>query len=281
MGFQKLPVRSLAILGFALFGFSCGVAISGAEPSKTGEGAGHEYDGVDIQKEQEATPGEKLLPAKLSIDESNVVRSYDAQMFGVCYDWWAINQVDIAKPEVPGGIPVVSKDYLELMKGVPLQLNRNIAEPLSWKDALGAMSDRKSQKLTSWDHGSVKAFGPVEWIQSTLAIDPKAEFVWCLDLGRADSAQDAHDIAEFLTGSATSVWGAKRVALGIEKPVKVAMWELGNELDWSSHKITIDRYIELSKAAIAAIRSVQPNAVFAAHAATAPWHPTQAKHWLK
>ena len=192
MSFRKLPLKTLVILGFALFGLSCGVAISGAEPVKPGEGAGHEYDGADIKKEQESSSSEKSLPAKLVIDESKIVRGYDAQMFGVCYDWWAINSLDVAKAESPGGTPVVSKEYLAVMKGVPLPLNRNVTEPLSWKDALGPMSERKSQKLTSWDAGSVKAFGPVEWIKSTLAIDPRAEFVWCLDIARPDAVQDAH-----------------------------------------------------------------------------------------
>ncbi len=280
MKFQGRALKAALIWSFAVIGFSFGEGLLAAEAAKPGEGAGHEYDGAPKQVEAEELSKESLLPAKLYVDETKLVRRYDAALFGVCYDWWAINALDIAKPEEPGGIPQVSRDYLELMKGVPLTLNRNVTFPMSWKDALGPMSERKSQKLTHWDKGSVKAFGPVEWIKSTLATDPSAEFVWCLDIGRADNAQDAHDIAEFLTGSASSVWGAKRVALGIEKPVKVAIWELGNELDWSSQKMSLERYVELSKAAIAAVRSVQPDAVFAAHAATAPWHPTQSKNWL-
>jgi len=262
------------VLAFAgLFGF-------GLAAGELGEGAGHEYDGADLKDKKPAKQAPALLPAVLSVDESSVVRTYDAGLFGVCYDWWAINELKLTESVDKDGLPVVSSNYVELLKGVPLPLNRNCEENFSWKDALGPLLERKSQKLTPWDKGSIKGFGVAEWLKSALAIDPHAEFVWALNLGKA-SPSDFRDLAEFLTGSPETPWGAKRAALGVKAPVKVAIWELGNELDWSGHKISVERYIELSREAIAAIRQVQPDAVFCAHAATAPWHPIQAKDWLK
>lgn len=93
-----------------------------------------------------------------------------------------------------------------------------------------------------------------------------------------ETPQDHADLAEFLTGDGGSNpnggvnWAQKRIELGIKEPVNVAMWELGNELDWGTHKKdfpTVDVYTEACKRAIAAVRKVQPKAKFAAHAATA------------
>jgi hypothetical protein len=117
----------------------------------------------------------------------------------------------------------------------------------------------------------------LEWFEAPQG-DPKAEFVWVRNM-RRESPEDARDLAEFLCGPATSQWGAKRAAYGFKEPLKVAIWELGNELDWGRDKMDVDEYIRRCKLWMAAIRKVCPDAVFAAHAATAPWEARQALIW--
>jgi alpha-L-arabinofuranosidase len=96
-----------------------------------------------------------------------------------------------------------------------------------------------------------------------------------------ETPQDYADLAEFLTGDGSvninggENWAQKRIELGIVEPVKVAIWELGNELDLKVSKYTPQYYIDKSLPAITAIKGVCPDAKFAAIGATAPWSGTR------
>lgn len=239
-------------------------------------GAGHEYDGVELKDNQ--TNKETSLPVEIKINETIKVRDYSSKLLGLAYDWVPMDQMKLAVPEEGKAYPAISEEYLTLMQGIPLPLNRIVCEHLSWKKSIGPLAERQKHKRGSWDAGGVQTFGPSEWIKSTLEIDPSAEFVWCINMNQ-ESPEEAAELAEFLGASKENKWGKIRTESGLEKPAKIAIWELGNELDWSAHKITVDEYIAKCKAYIAAIRQVDPDAKFSAHAATAPWSPNQAKNW--
>lgn len=244
-------------------------------------GAGHEYDGVKIADDKGVAPA--VLPTTVSIDPDRKTGVYGARMFGCNFDWMNLDGMKTMIPlwdrQVTNMQP--RPDYLKTLQGVPLPLCRMAgtdSQYLQWKKAIGPLAKRVSHKRMSWDRGGIQIAGPVEWINSTRQIYPGAEFVWTLNM-TLDTPEDARDLAEFFQGGSDTAWGRKRLEYGLKETVKPAIWELGNELDWGKEKMSVDEYIRRSRAIIAAIRQVQPDAVFSAHAATAPWAPAQTANW--
>lgn len=239
--------------------------------STRAEGPGTEYDGIKLDKTKSTTT--KTLPVQLEVRENSIIKPYSANMFGLNFNWYNCNRMKLATATDNKSLPLISNKYIQIMEGFPLPLNRMSgtgSQYLRWKLAVGSMNSREKHKLMPWDGGSFLQFGPVEWINSCRDIDPKAQFIWVVNMSE-DTAQDAGDLAEFLMGSPDTPWGGKRLEYGLQTPVKPVIWELGNELDWGKHKIPVDEYIQRCKETIEAIRKVQPDAVFAAHAKTAPW----------
>ncbi len=240
-------------------------------------GAGHEYDGIKLSDNKISTP--ESLPAQISIDSSKSFNIYRSYLFGYNFNWRGLEGLQVAKNT--SALPVLNPNYLKAVKGVPFPLNRmsgTSSQYLQWKKAVGPMPTRLAQKTINWAGPKKQIAGPVEWINSIREVYPAAEFVWTVNM-TLDTPKDAGDLAEFFMGNANTKWGAKRKAYGLDKPVVPVIWELGNELDWGSHKISVDDYISRCKKTIKAIRAIQPDAVFAALAATAPWARSQKKNW--
>lgn len=240
------------------------------------EGAGHEYDNIKLGDTIHSDS--KELPAELTVEPASVIRSYDAVMFGLSYDNYGNDILAIAKDTPGQSFPVISTDFLKAAEAVPLPLNRVFFTDDFWKTSTGPLAQRQKFKPVSWTQPKVQVCGPSELIKAILAVDHSAKFDIMVELTDKTPAL-AGEIAEFLTGGDDTPWGRKRIESGIKNPVMPVFWELGNERDWSSGKITITEYIRLSKATIAAVRKVQPDAKFAVHVATAPWAAVQAKHW--
>lgn len=240
------------------------------------EGAGHEYDGISIDRKVGSDASE--LPAKLTVDPGKVVRAYDAAMLGLSYSFYGNDMLGIAKLVPAKPFPEISPAFLKAAAGVPLPLNRIWFCDDTWKMSLGPAAQREKHKSVPWAQPAIQVCGPAEIIKAILAIDPTARFDIVVELTDKTPVQ-AHEIAEFLMGSADTPWGQRRIESGIEHPVVPAIWELGNERDWSRGKIAVAEYVRLAKATMAAIRQVQPDATFAPHAATAPWTEVQAKQW--
>ncbi|MFH1073450.1 MAG: hypothetical protein V1752_00010 [Candidatus Firestonebacteria bacterium] len=218
-----------------------------------------------------------ILSAKIKVYEDSVIKKADRGMLGYNNEWGGTSIIVMDNNDIR--TLGLAEDYLNIFKGYPMPLNRmsgTVSQVLKWKWAMGPLEERKEQKLTDWDRMSKKRLGPVEWIKSVLLIDPAAEFTWTLNM--TEPVMDHADLAEFFTGDGNSNpnggvnWAKKRIELEIENPVNVAIWELGNELDWGAHRQyfpTVDVYIDSCKKAIAEVRKVHPEAKFAAHAATA------------
>ena len=251
------------------------VALRGAETAAVG-GAGHEYDRVKVEAER--TTLAATLPATLTIDEKVTVREYSSRLFGLAFDWVTMDDLAVVKCRPDSLFPAVNPEHTAVLREMPLPLNRIVAEYLHWKMAVGPLAERKKHRRGAWDAGDIQLAGPVEWVKAIQAVDPRAEFVWSLNM-RNESAEDARDLAEFLTGGPDTAWGRKRIACGLREPVKVAIWELGNELDWGRLKIPAEDYVALCRARIATIRQVQPTARFAALAGTAPWSGQAGRDW--
>lgn len=216
------------------------------------------------------------VPVKIRIDESKEIRKVPAELFGFNHNWLFSERRFWNKER-----KAVVLDFVERLQGLHLPLNRMAgaeSQFFRWKYAIGPIDQRLEQKLV--EHGQVtkRIFGPVEWVQSTRLVDPEAKFSWVFNMENGSPADHA-DLVEFLVGNGKVNlnggvnWAEKRIQLGLTEPVKVSIWELGNELDFKkgARNWSVEHYIKESRKIIAAVRSVDPEAKIAAHAASAPW----------
>lgn len=237
--------------------------------------AGMEYEGMVIQAPVAAASS--LPPATLSIDESVQVGPVDRRLLGVAYSWSTVNTyLHEHKLREP---------FIAAFAGLHLPINRiggAEGQAFKWKQSVGPIDQRTPQKIEPWFNAPVvQQCGPLEWVQALTAIDPKAEFVIALNL-LTDTPEDHADLVELLTTrvgenpNGGAAWAEVRAAAGLVEPIAVPMWELGNENDWAGQKKSIspEDYVARCKASIAAIRTVDPGARFAAHAAGAPHNTT-------
>lgn len=244
---------------------------------ETNIGAGHEYDNIRLSGP--VRHAEKSLPASLRLLPNQTIRTYNAEMFGLAYDFAEQDKTGMAAAVDGAPFPRILPDFQNVMRGVPLPFNRIWFRKDNWKYSVGPLNQRVKHKRAPWYPEMIQITGPLELIRSILAVDPKAKFDIMVSVGDEECVRQAREIAEFLTGDASTEWGAKRIRWGLPSPVPVALWELGNETDWSAGKLTLRQYIDSCRSIIKAIRSVVPDAKIAPHAATAPWHETQSAHW--
>ena len=212
------------------------------------------------------------VDANVEIMESTIIRKADKELLGISH---GIPQSQKVLTDDPSSTAIRS-EYYSLMNGFPLSLNRGgVGQQFLWKNTLGDMSERAGFPNPGFSSAPMN-FGLVEWLKSVLDVNPDATIVWGFNMLQPNAAADAADLAEFLTGDGTTNpnggtnWAQRRIDLGIANPVKVK-YELGNEMDWGSIGWTVGTYIVESKKIIDAVRAVDPNAKFSAHAKTSPW----------
>lgn len=239
-----------------------------------GSGAGSEYDGVVVKQEQAAAND---LPATLTIDETRVIGPASPLLFGTNQAWLPQERLMTGGPD---GQP--HPGFSALARGLPMPLNRMAGSDSAhfrWKAAIGPLAERTAI-ANEYRNSCVRRLGPVEWIRTVRGIDPTARFSWTFNC-LAEEPADHADLAHFLTGvpgarrDGGKDWAAQRVAYGLVEPVEVVIWEIGNEVDHGSAHAQrfpdATAYATYAARTIAAVRAVQPDAVFAVHAATSPW----------
>jgi len=257
-------------------------------PQAVAAGAGHEYDGIMLEKEKRSE--KKTIETEVTVDETKVLRTIDVRVLGAQWNWiTSQNYVDVETLAIKSG-------FLTALEGTRIPLNRMAgteSQFFRWKWAIGPLSDRKTHQLVSWEEETVKAFGPVEWVKTCQSVTPGAHFSWTLNMIK-DSPDDSADLAEFFCGDGThprgeTNWARLRQQYGLMETVPVDIWELGNEFDWERNNkrfirsedpqiFPVQGYIELCRRHMAAIRSVMPQAKFCAHAASGDW-AYRARKW--
>lgn len=237
--------------------------------------AGMEYEGVTIKAP--VTAATQALPATLLIDETSDAGPVDRRLLGIAYSWSTVNALLYEQK--------LREPFIRALEGLRLPLNRiggAEGQAFKWKLAVGPDSERLPQKIEPWFTAPVvQQCGPLEWVKTLTAIDPQAGFVIALNL-LTDTPEDHADLAELLTTPVGEnpnqgvAWAEVRAKAGLPDPINIPLWELGNENDWAGQKNSISPgdYVARCKAAIQAIRSVNPHARFAAHAAGAPHNTT-------
>jgi len=133
-----------------------------------------------------------------------------------------------------------------------------IADRFEWKKTLGPLSERPGH-MAPWGYRSSDGLGLHEFL------------LWCEDMNAEPLlavyagyslkgvhvnpgpdleayVQDALDEIEYVTGPATSRWGALRAKAGHPRPFKLTYVEVGNE-DWFDKSLSYDqRFAQFTKA---------------------------------
>lgn len=242
--------------------------------------AGREYEGAELQEQK--TSAAATLPARLEIRENRIVRQYDARLFGLGYSWGELDYLPLAVLPEGAEYPEINPDYIQLMQSFPLPFARNgeaISQLCHWRGAVGPMAERTVQKIRRHLPAGAMVAGPAEWIKAVRAVNPDAEIVWTFNM-KSENADDAAGIAQFLCGSTDTPLGALRAESGLPEPVKIAVWELGNEMDFSEKNgMPLETYLARCREIIAAVRKIVPDARFAAHTVTSPLVSWQRAKW--
>ncbi len=147
---------------------------------------------------------------------------------------------------------------------------------------VGPFNERKGTSSITTHDGATQdgrdamRTGPIEYLQIMYGNNPNMKLIPCPS-PFMETPQDIENIAHFLLDDKNeSEWGAKRAEYGIENPVDVFYWELGNEIDWSIGGVKGDKsraiwYIDVVKDFTAAIRKVDPDAKICVCGPTASW----------
>lgn len=214
---------------------------------------------------------------ELTVDETKTVRSVGRIMYGTNFEWGGYNNG--GKFYVKENTNEINPEFVKAASGnLPLcRMAGNSANSMQWKKAVGEYpADRLP--LQFWSYSPTKiSYGPTEWIKSTKAADSDAQYTYTVNL-TTDTLDNMADLVRFMTltpddekavGTDGINWAQKRIDYGIAEPVPIKAWELGNELDLESNgAYDAQQYAAMCKAAINAIRSVDPEAKIAAHTVT-------------
>ncbi|MEU1268731.1 LamG-like jellyroll fold domain-containing protein [Streptomyces sp. NPDC005799] len=116
-----------------------------------------------------------------------------------------------------------------------------IATRFNWKNTVGPVWERPGHMDDAWGYWSTDGLGLLEyleWVEDMRAQPVLAVFAGYSLRGEHVTGdalkpyiQDALDEIEYVTGPASSTWGAKRAADGHPKPFPLEFVEIGNE-DW-------------------------------------------------
>ncbi len=148
------------------------------------------------------------------------------------------NQANGFRPDIMQMMADMKPKFLRFPGGNYLEGNL-IADRFQWKNTLGPLSERPGH-MAPWGYRSSDGLGLYEFL--LWSEDMNAEPVLAVYAGYSlrgayvkpgpdlePYIQDALDEIEYVSGPATSKWGAERAKAGHPKPFKLTYVEVGNE----------------------------------------------------
>ncbi len=155
-------------------------------------------------------------------------------------------------------------DVIRLLKESRMPILRwpggNFVSGYHWEDGVGPIPQRPTVPNFAWGGLEPNTFGTDEFIAFCRAIG--AEPMICINAGNGTPAEAARWI-QYCNGSTNTPMGARRAANGHPEPYRVKHWEVGNELwgrwqyNWTTASGYVDRYVQFSKAMLAADPDIQ------------------------
>jgi alpha-N-arabinofuranosidase len=136
----------------------------------------------------------------------------------------------------------------------------NFLSDWDWHGALGPRDKRAPMFDHAWSAMQPNDLGMDEWLNLTRIVGVEPYVTVNAGLGDAHSAAEE---VEYLNGSASSEWGAKRAANGHPQPYGVRFWNIGNEPYgwWQIGKTTLDYFMLKHNRFAEAMRAVDPSIV--------------------
>lgn len=213
----------------------------------------------------------------LKIDENTEVNTVKREMFGFNYEWGDDANTGFYVSDDTSE----NENFYKELAGYPFVNNRGAgvsSGSFLWKYTLGSLN-RRTAYDDSFTPSSRKYGGKpqkhicglTDWLIGLKGVDNTARFDYVVNVLK-DSMENVADVVEFMRGDGTINyngginWAKVRKECGIDEPVDIFAWEIGNELDLRG--VTIDEYIEKAKQAISAIRSVDKTTPIAVHIAS-------------
>jgi alpha-N-arabinofuranosidase len=153
-------------------------------------------------------------------------------------------------------------DTMALMKEMDCKILRmpggNFISGYDWKDTIGDPDKRPPVIDPQWNFAQPNDVGVDELIQMCQDILGVVPY-WCINTGFGEPRSGA-ELVEYVNGTATTEWGAKRAANGHPAPYKVHYWNVGNEMygNWQLGHMALKQYTIKHNLFVDAIRKVDP-----------------------
>lgn len=222
----------------------------------------------------------------LTVYESKLLRKADREILGQGSEWTDSNSC-IMESDTSLELSEQYKNAAKQIKRLPLMRTAGTSlNSFWWKNSIGSMEEREKPGSSWYFSTETMNFGPCEWVKSAYAADTECEFIVGINVS-SETPEMNGKYAEFMTAEkGTSSLADIRAKSGIEEPVKVFAYELGNELD---NSMDVEEYCRRIKLSIAAIKKADKNAKFIACGKTYPieygilsdewrnWHKTVLK----
>ena len=210
------------------------------------------------------------VTVNMAVDESQVTRTIEREMYGINCEWACGMNYDFLIME--DGELKTSPTFTEAWQDTFVfgRMAGNSSQSLFWKEAIGPLEDRDNQSL--WYLNDKVYMGIIEWLNAVYSVTPDAKITYVVNFD-TDTIENLADVVEFLVGDGTvnynggENWAEVRKSLGIENPVDIFTWELGNELDWTL-AWDVDDYVAYCKQVIPIIKSIDPDGKIACNVDT-------------
>lgn len=168
-----------------------------------------------------------------------------------------------------------------------IRLGAMEANLFDWKTSIGNYNDRPITMISRDGYYDKIHTGLDDIVNGFTKVNKNAAFSYTVNLW--SGYRDIANMAEYLVGDGKfninggENWAERRKANGVEDPVNIVVWELGNEVDLKVsgksddaspydacrlNLLSADEYAEKCLSAIKAILSVDDKAVFAVHDVT-------------
>ncbi len=133
----------------------------------------------------------------------------------------------------------------------------NFLSDWDWHAALGPRDRREPMFDYAWDAMQTNDIGMDEWLNLAKLVGTEPYITVNAGLGDANSAAEE---VEYVNGSASTYWGAKRAANGHPEPYGVKLWNIGNEPygAWQIGVTQLKYYVIKHKAFAAAMLKADP-----------------------
>jgi alpha-L-arabinofuranosidase len=154
-------------------------------------------------------------------------------------------------------------DTMALMKEMDCKILRmpggNFISAYDWKNGIGDPDKRPPIPDAHWKSPQSNDVGVDELLQmcqDILGVEP----YWCINTGFGEPRSGA-ELVEYVNGTSTTEWGAKRAANGHTKPYKVHYWNVGNEMygHWQMGHMALEQYTIKHNMFADAMRKVDPS----------------------